>query len=164
MCAVDILRRNLYHNKYAKAHYPQQGKLHKLFPLPPPPPPIYCFLFPVTDIKFEKIVPKIDGDNWDSAKEFRFSILPTSEYFTRQDHYSHHHHHHHHHHQLICFFLCTQFSCRLSNGDWCYNSCDLPCWKWWECNCWRKSLSGQTSNDSTHQQHQQHIFGLWNSF
>lgn len=42
------------------------------------------FFFPVADIKFEKIVPKIDGDSWDAAKEFRFLIPPTSEYFTRQ--------------------------------------------------------------------------------
>lgn len=24
---ADIMRRNLYHNKYAKAHYPQQGNM-----------------------------------------------------------------------------------------------------------------------------------------
>ena len=76
------MRRNLYHNKYAKAHYPQQGNMFFLLHVERVNNDWFCF--PVADIKFEKIVPKIDGDSWDAAKEFRFLIPPTSEYFTRQ--------------------------------------------------------------------------------
>lgn len=34
-------------------------------------------------MKYEKILPQLDGDNFAGAKEFRFSIPAQSEFFTR---------------------------------------------------------------------------------
>jgi len=40
-------------------------------------------IFLVTEMKYEKILPQIDGANFDASKEFRFNVPAQSEYFTR---------------------------------------------------------------------------------
>jgi len=37
----------------------------------------------VSEIKYEKIYPTMDGPDYSSSKEFRFNIPATSDYFTR---------------------------------------------------------------------------------
>jgi len=41
------------------------------------------YIFLVTEIKYEKIPAILDGNDFDSSKEFRFHIPPSSDYFTR---------------------------------------------------------------------------------
>lgn len=40
-------------------------------------------LYAVTELKYERIAPKLDGDNINGSTEFRFTVPATSEYFTR---------------------------------------------------------------------------------